>query len=339
MLLLLGCAPHVGIPNAPPHLDARALLAAADPAVLTPWRATVVAIGPFELVPGRRTFSPEPTEPFDTLVVDDGGDVVRVLADDGAIRVIVGVRREDLAVRPIERVALAQEAANAGMATDDPGVTLAGGTAATVDVHVGSVAHVVWEDVGLRVDGWLADSQLGRVWRYSPFDMDAVSDLVIVDPTGGDGLPPVLRVRDAPDGALLGVARNGWMLLLARGAAVDGWRPVEVRTAAARVVGWVRADAVAASDGYGFGEGVGGGTLEMSDVSWVELGEGTWISVEGEATPFARVTADTRVVLREDHGGTLVVGFRTAWGWLDGVVACGRRTVARESAAGFRCGP
>lgn len=339
-VLLLACAARV--PSPPPGAAAplaervRAALAADVPEALTPYRATVAAVGPFELEPGRRIFSPENVYPFDTVVVADEGAVVRVLHESAGIRVVVGVRREDLAERPDDGAPVAP--GPDGRVPDDTFVRLAGGTPVTLGARTPAAARVTWEAGGVTLDGWARADTLVRVWRASSDSSERWSDLRIVDPTNGDGRV-TLALRDAPDGRVLATLWPDVELTLrALDAPAGGWRRVEALTDAVHAVGWVAADAVADQEPLGFGYGTGGGTPPLRNMRVAELAAGTWIRPEGAAAPFARAVRDAHVELVENDGARLRVRLRSAWGWLPGEVDCPRRT-PKTGVVELRCEP
>lgn len=325
MLFLLAAAAAASWPDATtPAARITGALTAASPGDDTPWRATVGAIGPFELHPGKRVSSPESAHPFDTVVVSDEGAVVRVAHEDRGVRVVVGVRREDLALRPDDR---APVHAQPGKAPKDGAVALAGGTAVTLGEKSRGDVRVAWSDQGLTVDAWVPATALGPLWRITRWPMDGrFADLALVAPTQGDGGVPL---RDAPDGDILATLRaETTLLLFAAGPARAGWRPIEVRTTAAHARGWVPADAVADVPGYGVGFGGGGGSPPLTG-SLVELAKGALLRAVDATLPFGRTLRDVRVTRVAVDGTRVRVSVPSAWGSLSGVVEC-VRLVERE---------
>ncbi|MDP2313132.1 MAG: hypothetical protein Q8P41_09530 [Pseudomonadota bacterium] len=324
MLLFFAAAAAAPWPDAP-TVAARiaGALSAASPGQDTPWRATVAAIGPFELTPGRRTFSPGNTQPFDTIVVSDEGAVVRVSHDHQGVRVVVGVGREDLALRPDDRAPVRAEP---GKAPAAGGVVLAGGTAVTLGARALGDVRIAWSDDGLTLDGWVPAAAVGPLWRVTRWPMDGrFADLALVDPTHGDGGVSV-PLRDGPEGDVLATLRADTALLLfAAGPARGGWRPVEVRTPAAQAHGWVPVDAVVDVSGYGVGFGGGSGGPPLTG-PLVELAEGAYIRAVDTTIPFGRTLRDVQLYRGAVEGRRVRVTVPTAWGNVSGEVECVRLT-------------
>ncbi|MDP2310429.1 MAG: hypothetical protein Q8P18_30710 [Pseudomonadota bacterium] len=301
-------------------------LSAVSPGTDTPWRATVASIGPFEVNPGKRVFSPGDTQPFDTIVVSDEGAVVRVAHDSRGVRVVVGVRREDLAPRPDDRAAIRAEP---GKVPATGGVALAGGTAITLGAKAHGDVRIAWSEDGLTLDGWVPAAAVGPLWRVTRWQMDGrFADLALVDPTHGDGGVSV-PLRDGPGGDVLATLRaDTTLLLFAAGAASEGWRPIEVRTPAAQAHGWVPADAVADVPGYAVGAAGGSGGPPLTG-SLVELARGAFIHAIDATIPFGRALRDVQVSRLSGDGRRVRVSLPTAWGNLIGEVEC-RRLTERE---------
>ncbi|MES2642345.1 MAG: hypothetical protein V4850_22875 [Myxococcota bacterium] len=320
LLLLAAAASAASWPDAPtPAARIAGALSAASPAADTPWRATVASIGPFELNPGKRTFSPGDTQPFDTIVVSDEGSVVRVAHEDRGVRVVVGVRREDLALRPDDRAPVRGQA---GKAPTDGGVALAGGTPVTLGAKAKGDLRVAWSDEGLTLDGWVPAASLGALWRVTRWPMDGrFADLALVDTTDGGAS---VSLRDAPEGDVLATLRaDTTLLLFAAGPARGTWRPIEVRTTAAHARGWVPVDAVRDVPGYGVGFGGGSGSPPLTG-SLVEIAKGAFLHGSDATAPFGRTLRDVRLPRVSVEGRRVRVRVPTAWGDVSGEVECVR---------------
>jgi hypothetical protein len=350
LLVLLACAARgpapAALPIDHPTADARpvaeriraALLAESNEAA-TPWRATVVRIGSYQLAPDREVVTPEP-EPADfTLpVVSDEGEVVRIVDEIGDIRMVVGVRREHLASRPTARTKLGPDAGEAGKPWPGESVAeVAGGAPVTAGLWAGKGVLVTWEDEGLRLDGWAPTAAFDEVWRaepYSPGDRWADVKLVNNEPDAAVPVP----LHALPDGAspVLGaLTPDVSLLLFAAGAPVAGWQRVEALTTQARAVAWVPPGAVVAAEPYGTGRGSGGGTPGYRG-TLVELAAGVWLRPLDADAPFAQARRTVKVPLLEDRGTTVRVRLRSRWGDLDADVGCAARSEANGQ---LRCGP
>ena len=322
----------VALAAPPEHPHPRAALRDASPG---PWRATVAEVGIYELIPGRRTFSPGPSEPFDTVVVAQDDEVVWVTDDYAAVRVLVGVPPSALAPRLLDTTALAltpDDAVHSRFTTS----WLAGGTPAIVEDRVGTPPALLlgWAEDALVVEGWAAESALGPVWRSAPFvGAHAPSTLGRVDPERP------LAIRAEVDGAVIGVLRKEYLSLQPAGPVEGAWRRVEATTAQARVVGWVLTSEVTETGPSRWGSGSGGGYGSATDVAWVELPAGTWVYPDGGAAPMARVLEDTTLILgKGTAGGRTDVTVNTRWGYLPGQVVCATQRAAVDPRASYRCG-
>lgn len=287
----------------------------------TPWRATVATIGPFELTPGKQTFSPGPGGPFDTIVVSDEGAIVRVAEETGGIRFVVGVRREDLALRPNDRAPIQ---ARPGVTPINASVAFAGGTPLVLGATAEGATKVSWSEDGFSVDAWMPTASLGPTWQVTRWQKDGrFADVSLVDPTGGDGGVAV-ELRDGPDGDVLATMRPDVALMLyAAGATKQGWRRVEVTTAAVHAFGWVRASAV--QDVGPHGVGVGGGWGGPRDTGpLVVLAKGAALRAAGADVAFGATLRDVEVRLLKADGNRVTVSVNSAWGSVTGEVACKR---------------
>lgn len=346
LTILLGCARHpapldgpldgaldgpldVAAPLDVP-LDVASVLAEPVLGARHELRATVATIGPFQVTPGKRTFSPSgPIRPFDTVVIADEGDWVRVADELGGIRVVIGVRREDLALRPADRVAL--HSGEGGSL-----VEIVGGTPVSTLEQGADRALVSWSDQAVSVRGWLPASAVAPIWRSAPYKW-AVGDVEVADPTGGDGPSPEVTIHDAPDGEVIATIKpSDWALRSLRSEPGEGgWRRVDVRTDTLRVVGFMRAEALVPAREFGVEGGVLGGIVPADGWLAVELAEGVGISRGGVA--FARAVGEATVWARSVDGDALEVSFGTRWGTLSGTVDCTTRTKPRS--AKVRCEP
>jgi hypothetical protein len=322
MLLLLVAVAAAAWPDASAPADRIAGALASDSlAADTAWRATVAALGPVELAPGKPTATRGETPPFDTIVVSDEGAIVRVADEQRGVRVVVGVRRADLALRPDDQAAVR---AAPGAVPKDGSVSVAGGTPLTLGAKTKGDVRVGFSDQGLTLDGWMPASVLVTVWRETRWPMDGrFADLDIVDP-GDTGV--AVPLRDAPNGAVLATLRKDTTLLLfAAGPADGGWRPVEVRTTAVHARGWVAADAVVDVPGHGVGFGGGGGSPPERG-TLVQLQKGALIHAADTSTAFGRALRDVQVPGTQVDDRHVRVSVTTAWGSLPGVVECIRIT-------------
>jgi hypothetical protein len=328
-------------------IDARRALSAPEPELLTERRATVARLGPYELARGKRTFSPGAAAgfPADLPVVSDEGAIVRVLDRWEGVRMVIGVQRDDLTPRIVDRalVYATAEAARGGSAGVER-VELAGGSAVVEDVHAAGAVSVRWEGP-ISASGWVPDGAFGPIWRAAPFARpDVVADLRLVDVTGGDG-PATVLLRDAPNGGVLATLdARAPVLVRARGPAENAWRPVEAVTDAVRAVGWVEAalarDAEVYDSGRERAEGTGSadGAGAAPAARRVHLPEGTWILPASGAAPFARTERAVDVVVVAEAGATLTLRLPSRWESLDARVVCPRRGPAPEgSRASIAC--
>lgn len=282
----------------------------------TPWRATVGKVGTIELVPGTPT-SPRGEESlFDTVVVSDEGAIVRVAEETGGIRVVVGVRRDDLALRPGDR---APVHARPGVAPTNASLVFAGGTALQLGSAQQGDTKVTWSDDGLSVDAWMPTTSLGPTWQVTKWAMDGrFADLGLVDPAAK------VELRDGPNGDLLATLQDDVALLLyAAGTTREGWRRVEVQTRVALAFGWVPASAVREVTPHGVGRGGGSGGPRDSG-PMITLTKGTALYAAGASVPFGRALRDVEVRLDRADGNNAKVLAPSAWGSLPAEVRCKR---------------
>lgn len=330
-----------------------------EAALKSPWRADLARLGPVRLRADGPAFAAAPVSsdppPGGLLVTEERAERVRVLLPTAALRVLVWVERADLEKRPVDHVVLLPSAPAPGapalpgprrLGKGEVGVELAGGAPVSAFKTIAGAVQVEHEAAGLTLYGWIDPSLLGEVWRSDPLDL-ARGDLGLTRDTivfstplaGWDG-------SHQGRGACCDETRIAWaaadapgLVVRSLGASGAGYTKVDLRTGAARVVGWVPSANVEPAAGVGtlyasvggFGDGGGG--------SWLVLAEGATVLDRDVAEAVARASgpATVRLDAAELRDGFALVSVATPWGYLPGRVACGELEVTAPSA--YRCAP
>lgn len=285
-------------------------------------QAIVQKIGPYQRVPGRDVYSPEPTAPFPVQAAADTGAVVFVMRDEGPYRVVIGVRREDLATRLAAETALAPAP---GLTWEGASVVLHAGAAPQVGAQEGDWVHLTATGDGLSVEGWAHRPAWSVTWRPPTWPTEGeMAHLAHVD----DPEYSFAELIRAADGAVVATLVANAPLVLQR---LDGDR-ITAFTPWINVTGRLR-PALVGSDPPA--PSLAG--LRAPPEGDVELAAGVWLTDPDTGWRFGRVDDDVRVQLQNNTtpGAATHIWLPTPWGLMGVVARCGS---VREGALP-RCEP
>jgi hypothetical protein len=256
--------------------------------------------------------------PFDVLVMEESVEAVRVVADRDDLFYAVYVRPQDLALVPTGRVVLVP-APDEDVDPAGPSVQLAGGAPIAVLERKDGYARIRVEQSDVQAEGWVRESDVGRVYRKNDFNL--TDEVVDLEPA------PAAEVFETPGGRLLATLRadaDAEVRVRALGPASDGWREILYPSALFFVRGFVRADrltAVAAGTPAIRGHGASG--YDASGTTWLDVPAGMSILTDPQGDVFAYAYADAKLILhaeRPERGAD--VGVHTIFGEATGWTAC-----------------